>query len=219
MTKGGSGGKHYGACWRPVAPGGYVALGGVMSENTHDKPALTDVVCVREDLTHMADLKWIYEDKGTGAKDYFSVWANQVPPAYQDGRDGGHRAQVAPNTFTAASSWDEPSPGAPERRVLCIEMPVEEKPPGRLSEADRQGAAGRPDAGDDGQRGVGAVHGREGRRQVGVLEARQLPVLPDRTAGLVVHAPVLQQHDQRLAVHLGNGDGRRREGQERHLQR
>ncbi|WP_158717334.1 Vps62-related protein [Streptomyces sp. NRRL F-4474] len=141
----GSGGKHYGACWRPVAPGGYVALGCVMSENTYDKPALTDVVCVREDLTHMADLKWIYEDKGTSAKDYFSVWANQVPPAYQDGRDGGHRALVAPNTFTAASSWDEPSRGAPERRVLCIEMPVEEKPhpdgfpklTGRVRPADR----------------------------------------------------------------------------------
>ncbi|WP_169790996.1 Vps62-related protein [Streptomyces katrae] len=42
-----SGGKHYGACWRPVAPGGCVAMGCVMSENTYDKPALTDVVCVR----------------------------------------------------------------------------------------------------------------------------------------------------------------------------
>ncbi|MFD5419130.1 Vps62-related protein [Streptomyces sp. NPDC127069] len=69
----GSGGKHYGACRRPVAPGGHMALGCVMSENTYDKPALTAVVCVREDLTHMADLKWVYEDKGTGAKYYFSV--------------------------------------------------------------------------------------------------------------------------------------------------
>jgi len=46
----GSGSNNDGSFWRPVPPPGYVALGAV-AQSGYGKPALDDVVCVREDLT------------------------------------------------------------------------------------------------------------------------------------------------------------------------
>lgn len=71
----GSGGKYDGAFWRPIAPSGYVALGGVITGENYPKPALTAVVCVRSDLVVPGKIgAQIWRDSGSGAKLDVSVW-------------------------------------------------------------------------------------------------------------------------------------------------
>ncbi|MEE2041151.1 Vps62-related protein [Nocardiopsis sp. CT-R113] len=126
-----TGSKYGGALWRPTPPEGYVAMGLVASDNSHDKPPLDAVVCVREDLTFpaVASDEPVYDDKGAGGKHTLSVWRNNVPPTYYDNSDST-RVLIAPNTYTGHASHDKPT-FLPEMRVLCLPIPSEKsaKPP------------------------------------------------------------------------------------------
>lgn len=123
-----TGARYKGALWRPTPPEGYVAMGLVASDNSHEKPPLDAVVCVREDLTHtaVASEASVYDDQGTGGKHALSVWRNDVPPKYLDGGDSTH-VLIAPNTYTAHASHDRPK-HLPDMRVLCLPVPSDKAP-------------------------------------------------------------------------------------------
>ncbi len=122
----GSGADMFGSFWRPVPPSGYVALGTVVSRNSWNKPALTDVVCVREDLTKLgAAGAFIYNDAGTGANEYLSCWSIDQPVA------GPHElAYLVTGTFVAVGNWNFPTAN-PMIHVLKVDLPT-------LSEAPLQ---------------------------------------------------------------------------------
>lgn len=114
----GSGADEDGACWRPVPPDGYCALGDVFV-TTHGKPSLDDVWCVRADLVGDGVVdEWIWDDAGTGSDDDFSAWT--VSPM------GGFISEthilIAPNTFFGVRSHDRPSPLV---KVLKLNPPTE----------------------------------------------------------------------------------------------
>ncbi|MEV8636191.1 Vps62-related protein [Streptosporangium sp. NPDC051023] len=126
-TTAGANGRWNTTIWRPVPPEGYVAMG-LITSGIHpaefDKPGWSDLMCVREDLTAPADVKWLYNAGGTGAKQRFSAWSIVVPPSYVDDSEGPTRVLIAPNTFTGHQSYDQPE-GLPEMRVLCLPLPTE----------------------------------------------------------------------------------------------
>ncbi|HEF4760488.1 TPA: Vps62-related protein [Pseudomonas putida] len=98
----GSGARKDCTLWRPVPPEGYVALGLVCSN--HEKPLLSTVRCVREDLviaSNLGDLIW--EDKGSGAKQNFSSWSIEPPSA------AAGEIYFAPGTFVGFNSYTKPS--------------------------------------------------------------------------------------------------------------
>ncbi|KAJ0160295.1 hypothetical protein CTA2_8214 [Colletotrichum tanaceti] len=99
----GSGGKHDGAIWRPVAPSGYVALGDVGCYG-HGKPNANNIWCVREDLVgygkFLAGSAW--DDGGSGgATQDVSLWATQTNTVGVDGA-----ANISP-------SWPTRPPPSP----------------------------------------------------------------------------------------------------------
>jgi hypothetical protein len=97
----GSGARKDCTLWRPIPPEGYVSLGLVCSD--HEKPLLSAVRCVREDLviaSSLGDLIW--DDKGSGAKQNFSGW-NIDPPAAAAGE-----IYFAPGTFVGFNVYTKP---------------------------------------------------------------------------------------------------------------
>lgn len=114
----GSGANDDGSFWTPVPPNGYVAMGTV-AQSGYNKPSLTDVVCVREDLTvpgESGDFIWI--DKGTGANMWLGTWRIEPPVA------GPHEnAYLATGTFVGWDKWNPPSVH-PVMNVLNVKLPM-----------------------------------------------------------------------------------------------
>lgn len=114
----GSGANDDGSFWLPVAPAGYKALG-VVAQRGWSKPALTDVVCVREDLTVMGKAgAYIWHDAGTGANNDFGSWAIDIPSS------GSHEgAYLAPGTFVGWHQWTPPT-AHDALNVLKVDLPM-----------------------------------------------------------------------------------------------
>jgi hypothetical protein len=115
----GSGADMYGSFWRPIPPPGYVAMGTVVANNTWNRPSLSDVVCVREDLAMIAESgTFIYNDVGTGADMFLSCWKIDQPAT------GPHDlAYLTTGTFVAVDNWDQPSVD-PAMYVLKLDLPT-----------------------------------------------------------------------------------------------
>ena len=76
---GGTGGDWDGTIWEPIAPPGYRAMGTVAVRGYH-KPALTEVVCVRKDLTTYASVgKTIWTDSGSGGDRDGQIFRIEAP--------------------------------------------------------------------------------------------------------------------------------------------
>ncbi|KAI0547967.1 putative vacuolar protein sorting-associated protein [Xylaria curta] len=116
----GSGGKHDGIIWRPVAPAGYVALGDVGSYGYNSKPSLDKIWCVRQDLVGYGKFleTSTWDDRGSGAGSNTSFWEVQ-PDAI--GVDGAQNLPVLADTFRAQASYSRPSGDA--ARVLLLAVP------------------------------------------------------------------------------------------------
>jgi hypothetical protein len=115
----GSGADMYGSFWRPIPPDGYTALGTVVANNTWNQPSLSDVVCVRSDLTMIGEATdFIYNDHGTGASMYLSCWKIDQPAA------GPHdHAYLTTGTFVGVGNWTQPSTD-PVMYVLKVDLPT-----------------------------------------------------------------------------------------------
>lgn len=115
----GSGADRDGSCWRPNPPQGYVALGDVFMNGHDTAPALTDAMCVRSDLTHVAVAgAFIWDDEKTGSDADFGSWAVQTPPAFADPTLG----LIAAGTYVGVASHSKPS-SDPVLNVLMVPLP------------------------------------------------------------------------------------------------
>jgi len=129
----GSGANNDGSFWNPVPPSGYIAMGTV-AQRGYAKPSLSDVVCVRQDLTVVGEagsLIWRYQ---WFLKNYykFASWLVDPPNA------GPHdNAYLGTGTFIAVGSTTsdlidpEPPSVHPVMHVLKLQLPL-------LSEAPTQ---------------------------------------------------------------------------------
>lgn len=98
----GSGANTDCSIWRPIAPDGYVALGLVCADGL-DKPSVNSVRCVRADLVVASSIdNMIWSDKGSRAKQDFSVWSVR-PSAAAAGE-----IHFAPGTFVGVNSYTKP---------------------------------------------------------------------------------------------------------------
>ncbi|MDJ1134230.1 Vps62-related protein [Streptomyces iconiensis] len=125
----GSGARLNGSTWRPVPPSGYVALGDVCADS-HYKPALTDAVCVREDLTApgpAGGLIWNVAD--TGGRHRASMWRITAPPSYVDATEGPTKAMIAPGGFVTVAQYEQP---AFEEQMRVLRLPLPSERPGTL---------------------------------------------------------------------------------------
>lgn len=113
----GSGADNDGSFWRPVPPSPeYVAMG-LVAQRGYGKPALTEVVCVRKDLTVPGRAgAFVWNDDDTGANIDFGSWEIAIPVS------GTHEiAYVAPGCFVGWNRWNQPQVGQqPEMNVLKI---------------------------------------------------------------------------------------------------
>jgi hypothetical protein len=114
----GSGADDDGSFWTPVPPDGYKAMG-LVAQRGWGKPALTDVVCVREDLTVPgAAGAFIWNDDDTGADNDFGSWYIDSPVA------GPHEnAYLVSGTFVGWSSWNPPQVHS-VMHVLNVPLPM-----------------------------------------------------------------------------------------------
>ncbi len=77
----GSGVARDGSVWRPSCPNGYRAMGDVTS-NSHAKPSINEVACVRETALATAFAgSEIWNDTGSGAARDFGAWGISSPAA------------------------------------------------------------------------------------------------------------------------------------------
>ncbi|HEX2080096.1 MAG TPA: Vps62-related protein [Longimicrobium sp.] len=112
--------KYGGACWRPIAPSGYVALGHVFGSDQDTAPSTSDIVCVRKDLAHVAYAgEFIYSDKNSDADHDFSAW-RVAAPVY----DGDQTGLLASLGFVGVGSHTVPTSDA-ALWVLNLPFPVE----------------------------------------------------------------------------------------------
>lgn len=82
-TDRGSGAKRDGAIWRPVCPPGYVALGYAATGN-YAPPSADDFRCVKAEYVTPAQWTWVWNDRGSGARDDVSIWkASPINPEGQ----------------------------------------------------------------------------------------------------------------------------------------
>ncbi|KAK8068442.1 hypothetical protein PG996_007554 [Apiospora saccharicola] len=91
----GTGGKHAGTIWKPVARAGYVAMGHVVTNN-YQQPSTDVVWCLRADL----------DDTRSGGKYNCSCWA--VYPAPNNTK-GSEDLPVLTDTFYAHRGYDAPA--------------------------------------------------------------------------------------------------------------
>lgn len=119
----GSGANADGSFWLPLPPQGYVAIG-IVAQSGWSKPSLDDVVCVREDLTILAEAgSYIWHDVGTGANNDFSSYQIDPPDA------GPHSGlYLKPGTFVATSLYQAPA-AHPCMNVLKVNLPLLEEAP------------------------------------------------------------------------------------------
>lgn len=115
-----SGASMDGACWRAKAPKGYVALGDIFGKG-YDKPALTDMVCVRADLIEEGAIgNQIWSDKNSGASMDIDTYEIVVPDGTNLSETNG---LFAANTFVANNAYGKPT-GAPVINCLNLPFPV-----------------------------------------------------------------------------------------------
>jgi hypothetical protein len=114
----GTGSNNDGSFWMPVAPVGYKALG-IVANSGWGKPALTEVVCVREDLTTLGKGGgYIWHDVGTGGTYDVASWEISIPTS------GAHEsAYLAPGTFIAWNYWIPPT-AHDAMNVLKVNLPM-----------------------------------------------------------------------------------------------
>jgi len=117
----GSGAKTDCSIWRPIPPDGYVALGLVCSDGL-DKPSVNAVRCVRADLVVASSIdEMIWSDKGSRARQDFSVWGIQ-PPVAAPGE-----IHFAPGTFVGTNSYAKPDTHA-AAYSLRMHIPLQAEP-------------------------------------------------------------------------------------------
>jgi len=117
----GSGGIHDGAMWKPVCPGGYVALG-VVTNAGYGKPSLDSVRCVAKGYTTPASIgAWLYDDRNTGATRYLSLWEIDYPD-YTSSPDG--RAALHAGTTLGCPGWDKTSCDPAIANLLLVPLPI-----------------------------------------------------------------------------------------------
>lgn len=114
----GSGANDNGSFWTPVPPPGYKAMGTV-AQMGWGKPSLTDVVCVREDLTMSGEAgEFIWNDRGTGANNNFGSFKIAQPVI------GPHEnAYLSTGTFVGWNYYEKPSTH-PVMNVLNVKLPM-----------------------------------------------------------------------------------------------
>jgi hypothetical protein len=135
---GGSGADLDGACWRPIPPAGYVALGDVFSKSHKSPPPTTAIWCVKSELTTTGKVgSLVWDDKSSGADDDFSSWRIQATGAYSGNQES---IMIAPNTFFGKIGHSKPS-SHPLARVLKLPVPVFK---GSNVQSPRLTTAGRP---------------------------------------------------------------------------
>jgi hypothetical protein len=82
----GTGGDQDCSMWIPVPPAGYTALGSV-AIRSHGKPSLSEVVCVRNDLTTIANVgRQIWNDAGSGGNYDLTLWRINPPSFPKDSK-------------------------------------------------------------------------------------------------------------------------------------
>ncbi len=103
-TDAGTGGHQEGACWRPVPPAGYKALGCVFTPN-YDKPTVSRLRCVREDYVQEGVIgEPIWSDRGSGAREDLCLYS-VTTPAYK-GDDA--TVLIVTGTFIGVDSYTKP---------------------------------------------------------------------------------------------------------------
>ena len=116
----GSGADNDGSFWAPVPPAGYKAMG-IVAQRGYGKPSLTDVVCVREDLTIPGETDasaFIWNDVSTGANMNLGTWRIEPPIC------GPHEnAYLSTGTFVGWNSWNPPSVHS-VMNVLNVQLPM-----------------------------------------------------------------------------------------------
>jgi hypothetical protein len=116
----GSGADMDGSCWRPIPPQGYTALGDIFAKG-YNKPAASDMVCLRTDLIIRGALGVeIYNDKGSGASMDIDVYQVTTPNLVQPSKN----AIIAANTYVANNCYQPPY-GSAELNCLCIPVGAE----------------------------------------------------------------------------------------------
>jgi hypothetical protein len=78
----GTGGDHNVSVWKPVPPQGYAALGMVARTDYGNKPALSNIACVKKTLlTPGLCGSWFWDDSNSGGSQNFGGWY-VAPPNY-----------------------------------------------------------------------------------------------------------------------------------------
>ncbi|MEV4502609.1 Vps62-related protein [Streptomyces klenkii] len=120
-TDEGTGGELYGACWRPIPPAGYKALGYMFTQSYDTPTDSRGLRCVREDYVQeraaIGDLLW--DDHGGGGDYDLALYPVQAPK--YDGEDAV--LLIAPGTFIGVGNYDKPDsdPGANVLKVPAVE--------------------------------------------------------------------------------------------------
>ncbi|CAE7007426.1 hypothetical protein P3342_002718 [Pyrenophora teres f. teres] len=121
-----------GAFWRPTAPNGYVALGDICT-GSYNTPSLDQIWCVREDLVMGSEFRKsnIWDDAGSGATMFASVWAIESPII---GSAGSDKLPVLVDTFRLGPSDHYEIPPIGLAKVLALPCPnnfkqFDSKPP------------------------------------------------------------------------------------------
>jgi len=107
----GSGADSDFAFWLPLAPGGYVAVGGLVTPN-HTEPPLSAIMCVKESYAEAAGLQGVaWNDKGSGADEDGSAYRIKDSPQvyFAKGYDmpGGNPAWRIKEEYIVKSYGDE----------------------------------------------------------------------------------------------------------------
>ena len=123
---------HKASIWRPIAPEGYVALGHVITRGFNIKPALTAIVCVREDLT----IKGTVADnhKVRASDTYTTTWPFTTTRVWAAWDIEGpvasfhENAYLPAGTFVSANSGSTSNPSRPINdpgvNVLKAKLPM-----------------------------------------------------------------------------------------------
>ncbi len=116
----GSGGDMDGSFWKPVCPTNYVALGSVAAANSHAKPPLDVIRCVRRDLAEPAAVgDPLWSDGGSGADNDFGSWSIAVPPG--SGSEG--TVPLVSGSFVGAGGYSKPTSDA-AANMLRLVVPI-----------------------------------------------------------------------------------------------
>lgn len=103
-----------GSCWRAIPPYGYVALGDIFVTG-YNKPSLSDMICVRNDLTCRGMLgSEIYADHHSGASMDIDVYQVNPPTGTSA------RSVFGANTYVANNCYQPPSGSA---ELNCFSLP------------------------------------------------------------------------------------------------